>query len=164
MYRLFRTIYTAPHIRVVPYLAGMLTGYLGHWMRGKHLKMKRVLVRVGWNVFCGFLLLPILMVNDVSALSTFTCALSYSFLKFISGLCVGGLVILSVFSPEGRLQRVLSHGCFVQLNKMSYGMYVIHPVAILLVFGLQSHPVVLDDISWVSTYLWFMSLRILFLA
>lgn len=152
MYQLFRTIYTAPHIRVVPYLAGMLIGYLGNWMEINLLEINRTWVRVGWNVFSGFLLLPILIAHDPSTLSTFTCALTYSFLKFISSLCVGGLIILCAFSPEGRVQRFLSHGCFVHLNKMSYGMYVIHPIVILLVFGLQSHPVLLDDISWVSTY------------
>lgn len=128
----------------------MLIGYLGHWMKKHPVKMKLFLVRIAWNLFIGVLVVPIVMSSDADSISTFVCALTYSLMKFVYGICVGGLIILNVFASDCLIQRILSHGWFVHLNKVSYGMYLMHPIVVLLVFGFRSQPVLLTDVLWVS--------------
>lgn len=142
----FRRLYSAPHVRVVPYLAGMLWGFISHWIKSHPLK----LVRFSWIILVGFLVMPIVISPGVSV-PVYGCALLYSLGKYVYGITVGALITYSIFSPPDSVaKRFLSNGVIVHLNKLSYGMYVIHPIAIFIVFGLQSQPLVIDNLLWVS--------------
>lgn len=150
IYRLFDLTYTVPYIRVVPYLAGMLIGYWGYKLKQQPIKMKVIPTQVAWILLIGYLLTPILVSTDFETFSPLFCSLGYSLGKFIFGLCVGGVIILNVFAPEGLVRRVLSHNWFVHLNKLCYGMYLVHPVVIFLLFGLRSQPTYLSESLLVS--------------
>lgn len=150
LYKLFQLTYTAPHIRVIPFQAGMLIGYFAYWIRKHPVKMELKAVRIAWSLFIACLVVPIFFSSDAENISTLVCALTYSLMKFIYGVCVGGIIILNVFAPDCLIQRILSHGWFVHLNKISYGMYLMHPIVIFLISGTRSQPLVLTDLLWVS--------------
>lgn len=150
MYRLYKTLYTAPHIRVIPFQAGALVGYLGYRLKKHPIVIKEIPARIAWVAVIGYLLAPILFGSDVDTISSLICSLGYSVGKFIYGLSLGGLIILNVFAPDCLAQRILSHNCFVHLNKLCYGMYLVHPLVIILLFGLRSQPTYLSESLLVS--------------
>lgn len=150
IYKLYDLTYTAPHIRVIPFQAGMLIGYLGYKLKKHPIKMKVIPVQIAWLFLIGYLLGPILISTDVDTISSLFCSLGYSLGKLLYGLCVGGVIILNVFAPEGLIRRTLSHNVFVHLNKVCYGMYLVHPIVIILLFGLRSQPTYLTESLLVS--------------
>ena len=94
--------------------------------------------------------MPVLLGQDVDGMSTLVCALTYSLGKLYYGFCVAGIILLSVYSPLGIVQRVLSPNAFVHLNKVCYGMFLVHPLVVMVLFGLRTTPAVLTESVLVS--------------
>lgn len=112
--------------------------------------MNLFLVRTAWVLAIGYLLGPIVLNSNVDSLSSLICSLGYSVGKFFYGSAVGGLILLNIFAPDSIVQRVLSHGFFVHLNKLCYSMYLFHPLVVILLFGLRSQPIYLSESIMVS--------------
>lgn len=150
MYRLYAVLYTAPHVRVVPYLAGMLIGYLGHRLQKYPIELGKLPILLTWIAVIAYLITPIFFESRVDTISSLMCAIGYSIGKFIYGICVGILIMLCLFTPDTIVQRTLAHKVFVHLNKLCYGMYLVHPLVIILLFGLRTQPTYLTESLLVS--------------
>lgn len=151
LYRLYDLLYTSPLVRVIPYQAGLLMGYFAHWLR----KYPRKVEKVAWLAYylaLAYVLSPIVFATDVDHLSSLICSLGYSIGKFVYGASIGGIIIMCIMAPESLIPKTLCRSAFVHLNKLCYGMFLVHPAVVILLFGLRTQPVFLTPSLLVRFY------------
>lgn len=138
IYRLYEATYTVPYIRVIPFQAGMVMGFMANHHRKDPIKMKTYLIVLSWVLLIAYLLAPIVASSDVENVSSIICSIMYSLGKFVYGLSIGGAIMLCLIASSSRISQILSHKFFVHLNKLCYGMFLVHPIVVLLLFGMRS--------------------------
>lgn len=144
IYRLYEKTYTVPYIRVIPFQAGMIVGYMANWHRKDPIKAKPIFIILAWILLIGYLLAPIIASSDVDSISPLICAIMYSIGKFVYGLAIGGVILLCLIASQSTIPKILSHKLFVHLNKLCYGMFLVHPIVVLLLFGLRTQAATLS--------------------
>lgn len=64
-------------------------------------------------------------------------------------------IILASTSENGvPITKLLNHKIFVHLNKLSYGIYLLNPVVVAMVYGVKDHSDHFTPITLVSLFLW----------
>lgn len=141
MYKLYDDLYMKPWIRVAPYQAGVLMAYMAHTIQNRQpFKVGLWKNRVVWALIIAFMVMPIFTSSHRSDVPVWGCSLMYSLGKFIYGLTIGLVILLCQTGNGGRINTLLSHSSFVRFNKLTYGIYLIHPVIIGVIYGLQPTP------------------------
>lgn len=52
----------------------------------------------------------------------------------------------------GIVNKILSLDIFSRLSKLSYTIYLIHPVLVMSIYSVRNYPLLADEILFVSTY------------
>lgn len=132
-----------------PYLAGCTVGYIMFRMKGKKLPDNRYITVSYWiaTMLIFFGTLFIMWFKDVSAVNY---ALALSFGRYFMGLFVGSWILMCHYGYGGVVNRILSLKLFVHMNKLTYVIYLIHPIFIIFFSSTQESTPHFDISSLVS--------------
>ncbi|KAJ6633837.1 Nose resistant to fluoxetine protein 6, partial [Pseudolycoriella hygida] len=146
MHDLGDDMYTSPWTRILPYLIGVGSGWF--LLHHKHtLNIDKKLTKYIYLAAAS-----IIVACHCSAINR---ALSYKFVAplitliriFYSGSTVW-IVLASTSENGAAITKWLNHRIFVHLNKLSYGIYLLNPVVVALVYGLKNHSDHFDPITF----------------
>lgn len=132
-----------------PYLAGCVVGYIMFQIRDKKYPENRYITVSYWTVTC-IIIIGTLFLTSFKDSSASNFALTMPFARLFMGLFVGSWVVMCRFGYGGIVNTFLSSKFFVHFNKVTYTMYLIHPVIILLFNSTQESSPHFDVSSIVS--------------
>ncbi|KAK9872833.1 hypothetical protein WA026_019618 [Henosepilachna vigintioctopunctata] len=129
--------YNHTHTRFAPYIVGMIFGYYLHKMKKdqKILKFNRVTLSFLWIILVGGLLFCVFdglkFTTDVS--NKWLDGLYLGFNRTIWSVIVSFTILLCCTGNGGVIDMFLSHPVFQVLSKLTYSMFLIHYMIILVV-------------------------------
>ncbi|XP_076473237.1 nose resistant to fluoxetine protein 6-like [Bombus vancouverensis nearcticus] len=143
-YRTMSEIYIRPWCRIPPYLIGMATCHLlTKWNYKSHFSKKSLIV--GWSlaILCNCSILFGLANKNISlGLSVLYLALS----RTCWALGIAWLVVACTTNNGGIVNKILSLDIFSRLSKLSYTIYLIHPVLVMSIYSVRNYPLLADEI------------------
>lgn len=90
----------------------------------------------------------------MSHLSTLNRGVSYilaapliAAIRIFYSSSVAWMILASVMGHGGIFAKIFNCSVFVHLNKLSYGIYLLNPLIITVIYGMQDHSTHLDPIS-----------------
>ena len=132
-------VYQKPYCRIGAYLVGLLTGYL---MDKRELTKH---IDRDWLLTVGDLICSLLLACTVFVYSTdwsFTaCAFYFSFSRVVWSVAVCWLIVSCHLRPEKWINRFLSLKAFAWLSRLTYSVYLIHPIMITFYFYTQTQAI-----------------------
>ncbi|XP_071511439.1 nose resistant to fluoxetine protein 6-like [Diadema antillarum] len=127
-------IYSKPYCRIPPYLVGMLLGFLMYRQGDRKIRLKPVLVALGWTVATavgmscvyGLFHAKVTLAGSVlyQMLSRFAWAVALSWVVFACKEGYGGWV-----------NDILSWSAWLPLSRVTYSAYLLHPIVIYIFYG-----------------------------
>ena len=135
--------YKAPWIRFLPYLHGILMGFILWRLKGKEFKMHQVIVTLGWILAAAVGLLVVFGLKDIRKTSA-PEAPSYTMLEAVLyegfaktgwSLSLAWVAFACSKGYGGLVDKFLSWGLFQPFAKMSYMAYLFH-LGIIFYWGL----------------------------
>ncbi|XP_055312462.1 O-acyltransferase like protein-like [Sitodiplosis mosellana] len=147
LHSLLSDIYIRPWTRVLPYLVGVAAGYVMYMMKGK-LPLGEKTIKITWIVM---ITIPILCHKSTINPNTsyVTTAFALTIMRILYPASISWMILASHAGYGGRFAKFLNHPIFVHINKLSYGIYLLNPVVIILVYGWQDHSTHIDPVSMV---------------
>ena len=141
-------IYQKPYCRFGAYLVGLLTGYLIDKRElTKHIDRD-------WIVFTGDAVCSFLLVCTVFVYSSswpfIACAFYFSLSRVIWSAAVCWLIVSCHLRPAKRINRFLSLKPFAWLSRLTYSVYLIHPIMITFYFYTQTHAITVNHANILS--------------
>eukprot|EP00795_Rhopilema_esculentum_P001737 gene1737-16222_t len=145
-------VYIKPYCRIIPYLAGMLLGYL--LFRKVQIKgqLKPLFAVIGWAVAigCGMAVVygtwdttkkggkPFTEAENIlyGSLSRLTWSVALSWVIFACHTGVGGLV-----------NSILSWRAFIPLSRLTFGAYLLHPLVMIIFYQTKQSPRAYTDMD-----------------
>ncbi|XP_055307401.1 O-acyltransferase like protein-like, partial [Sitodiplosis mosellana] len=145
---LLSDIYIPPWTRVLPYLVGVAAGYVMYMMKGK-LPLGKKTIRMIWIVM---ITTPISchlspLKRDASYVTT---AFAITIMRVLYPASISWMILASYAGYGGLFARFLSHPIFVHISKLSYGIYLLNPMVIIVIYGWQDHSTHIDPVSMVA--------------
>ncbi|XP_037035324.1 nose resistant to fluoxetine protein 6-like [Bradysia coprophila] len=134
-YHLF-DFYSQPWNRMHPYLAGCTVGYAMFQIKDKKYPKNWYTTVSYWTV-TGTIMIGTLFLTSFKETPAFNFAVALSVGRYAMGLFAGSWVVMCHIGYGGIVNTILSSRFFVHLNKVSYIMYLIHPILILLLNSTQ---------------------------
>lgn len=86
------------------------------------------------------------MIRDASYIMT---AFAITIGRVVYPASISWMILASYAGYGGAFAKFLNHPVFVHINKLTYAIYLIHPVIIVMLFGWQSHSKHIHPISMV---------------
>ncbi|XP_065065008.1 nose resistant to fluoxetine protein 6-like [Rhopilema esculentum] len=145
-------VYIKPYCRIIPYLAGMLLGYL--LFRKVQIKgqLKPLFAVIGWAVAIGGGMAVVYGTWDTTkkggkpfteaenilygSLSRLTWSVALSWVIFACHTGVGGLV-----------NSILSWRAFIPLSRLTFGAYLLHPLVMIIFYQTKQSPRAYTDMD-----------------
>ncbi|XP_052213782.1 O-acyltransferase like protein-like isoform X5 [Dreissena polymorpha] len=129
-------VFTKPWCRVAPYCVGLLLGLI--LLRAGSRRPNKLVVAVGWLVaLClGIFLVYIPYTKYADGLEPWTLAQQAAYEALgrpVWGLCVAWVVYACATGFGGPLNEFLSLSGFIPLSRVTYLVYLLHPVLMVLV-------------------------------
>ncbi|KAL5011855.1 hypothetical protein ScPMuIL_010406 [Solemya velum] len=128
----FIDYYIKPYCRMGPYLMGMITGYFLYKTECK-VKMNKAVVVFGWLVstFCALAVLYGLYdAMNGHPLTENVSALFNAVHRTVWGGCVCWVIFACSTGYGGPVNTILSWNALLPLTRLTYTMYLIHPIVI----------------------------------
>ncbi|XP_037035315.1 nose resistant to fluoxetine protein 6-like [Bradysia coprophila] len=122
--------YIEPWNRMHPYLAGCTVGYIMFQIKGKKFSENRYITLSYWTVTAATIV-GSLFLTSFKESTALNFALALSVGRYVMGVFAGSWVVMCHIGYGGIVNTILSSRFFVHLNKVSYIMYLIHPILIL---------------------------------
>lgn len=122
--------YTPPWMRILPYMAGIVTGVVLVHIKSRKFKPSLRSQRTYWIVF-GMIIVQSLFVTYFKNVPVWLFAASFSVGRFALALVWGSALIACALGLGGVGNRILSGAVFVHLDRLSYAMYVLNPVLVV---------------------------------
>ncbi|XP_068968944.1 nose resistant to fluoxetine protein 6-like isoform X4 [Bombus flavifrons] len=145
-YKTLTYFYIRPWCRIPPYLIGMATCHLlAKWKYKLHLSKKSLIV--GWSlaILCNCSILFGLANRNISlGLSVLYLALS----RTCWALGIAWLVVACTTNNGGIVNKILSLDIFIILGKLTYGVYLLNPVTILLAYSLNYYVLYVNIVTF----------------
>lgn len=149
-------IYQKSYCRIGAYLVGLLTGYLIN----KPELMKRIdrsrLLAIG-DVTSSILLVCTVFVYSTNW-SFVACAFYFSLSRVVWSVAVCWLIVSCHLRPDKLINRFLSIRVFAWLSKLTYSVYLIHPIMLTFYFYTQTQSITVNH----SNIFFFASLATIF--
>ncbi|XP_072014078.1 nose resistant to fluoxetine protein 6-like isoform X1 [Amphiura filiformis] len=133
-------IYDKPWTRISPYFVGMAVGFI--MVRRPHLRMRPIVVLCGWVLASAVGLVVIYVVNNAfyrdwslaeqgiyNGLGSFTWA-----------SCVGWVILACKNGYGGWINTFLSWNFWVPVGKLTYTVYLVHPIILRNILFSSSNP------------------------
>ncbi|KAG4070645.1 hypothetical protein HA402_013565 [Bradysia odoriphaga] len=135
MHELGDDMYTSPWTRILPYLIGVGSGWI-------------LLNRKDWlNIdrkSTNYLFLVAISIIGACHCSVINRGLSYKFaaplvtmIRIFYSVATAWIILASTSANSVPIAKFLNHKLFVHLNKLSYGIYLLNPVIVALVYGVK---------------------------
>ncbi|XP_070534767.1 O-acyltransferase like protein-like [Ptychodera flava] len=140
-------LYTKPYYRITQYLIGIILGYVLFRLKGKKVKIHKVL-----NVFlwCCSTIVAYLVIygpyfsTDENPTPQAASILYLSTHRFLLSACIGWVIFACATGNGGPVDRFLSWRGWLPLARVNYCAYLLHLTVILMY-------------TWSLKYLWFYS-------
>ncbi|XP_072014421.1 nose resistant to fluoxetine protein 6-like [Amphiura filiformis] len=133
-------IYDKPWTRISPYFVGMAVGFV--MVRRPHLRMRPIVVLCGWVLASAVGLVVIYVINNVFYRDWSLAEQSiYSGLaSFTWALCVGWVILACKNGYGGWINTFLSWNFWVPVGRLTYTVYLVHPIILRNILFSSSNP------------------------
>ncbi|GFR70558.1 nose resistant to fluoxetine protein 6-like [Elysia marginata] len=149
-------LYISPYCRMGPYLAGMLCGYALYYMDGRRVRLHRALVVLGWVASAAIALTVLYGLKDYfngKEMSLHLAATYNALSRTAWGVSVAWVIFSCSTGYGGVVNTFLSWSVWVPLSRLTYVVYLIH-IIVIIVWGATSRsPFYIDDMTIVYLYL-----------
>ncbi|XP_045479180.1 O-acyltransferase like protein-like [Harmonia axyridis] len=134
------------HSRLSNYLVGIIGGIIMHTLRGKDIKINKVVNLVTWIITLSVMVFLILYLHDVVQNPTVDKTnFFYALQRPIWSAGILWIVFSCHFGYGGIINDILSIPCFQIGSRLSYCMYIVHFMVIFLYSGsLRTYQLVND--------------------
>ncbi|KAJ6632736.1 Nose resistant to fluoxetine protein 6 [Pseudolycoriella hygida] len=122
--------YIEPWNRMHPYLAGCAVGYVMFKIKDKKFPKNRF-ITVSYCTGAIVTFVATLFSTSFTGATSLIFALALSFGRFFMGLFIGSIVVMCHIGYGGMMNTFVSHRLFVHVNKVTYVMYLVHPLIII---------------------------------
>lgn len=165
-------LYTKPWTRMNPFLSGAAIGWLLYKVNGKSISFSGLYVFAYWLVAAALFAFTIFMTYKRDILPVL-CATMLSLGKYIFGLFIGSLIVMSHLGYGGNFvlpshaiaannfnllsifiggfTRSMGHRMFVHLGKLTFTMYMVSPMVVTAFYGLKEVSTHFDEITTVRS-------------
>jgi peptidoglycan/LPS O-acetylase OafA/YrhL len=139
----YETIYAGLHVRFGALAMGVLIALIYHSGSGKKLLERYAILRITLLLLSLCLLVPALVANEAAvtgdqlAFKSIFAAYPYLFAAAIAYIILYSLTEKGRRSPIGKF---LYSRCWYPIAQLSYSMYLIHPIIILVFYKYMYHP------------------------
>jgi len=121
-----RKLYYATNTRASPYLIGILFGYFLHLNRGKHFKLNRICVILGWLVGLSLIATCIFAVYGQNTLPIVEEAFYVTLTRIAWPLGLCWVVFACMQGYGGLATSFLSSPLWQPMSRLSYSAYIFH--------------------------------------
>ncbi|XP_071495950.1 nose resistant to fluoxetine protein 6-like [Diadema antillarum] len=129
-------IYVKPYCRIPPYLVGMAMGYIIYQIGKRKIRMSPALAAAGWAMASGVGIAVVYGLYGISrgtvTPSTTTSAAYVSLSTFAWAVTLSWVVFACHYGYGGVIDSFLSWSFWVPLSRLTYSVYLFHPVVIKL--------------------------------
>ncbi|XP_076472960.1 nose resistant to fluoxetine protein 6-like [Babylonia areolata] len=147
--------YFKPYNRMGPYIIGLLAGYFLYRTDCK-LRISWLVNAVLWALATACALAVLFGLSDDSYTNPVTVPVA-AFYNAVSrtvwGACVAWVVIACVTGNGGFVNTILSWSAFVPVSRLSYCIYLLHIMVIMLYVMNRRATIFFDDVNLVFLYL-----------
>ncbi|XP_011450645.3 nose resistant to fluoxetine protein 6 [Magallana gigas] len=151
----FSKYYIKPWCRMGPYIIGIMFGYLLYKTKGK-LRIHKVLNLLVWAVSATLACLVLYGLYDAmngNPLSTNVSSLYNATDRTVWGACVCWVIYACATGNGGFVNTLLSWSAFGPLARLSYCLYLVHPVIMYAYYFSSRTPIYLTDFSAIYLFL-----------
>nr|XP_016936647.1 nose resistant to fluoxetine protein 6 [Drosophila suzukii] len=121
-----RKLYYATNTRASPYLIGILFGYFLHLNRGKHFKLNRICVILGWLVGLSLIATCMFAVYGQNTLPIVEEAFYVTLTRIAWPLGLCWVVFACMQGYGGLATSLLSSPLWQPMSRLSYSAYIFH--------------------------------------
>ncbi|XP_072168994.1 nose resistant to fluoxetine protein 6-like [Diadema setosum] len=129
-------IYIKPYCRIPPYLVGMAMGYIIYRIGKRKIRMSPSLAAAGWAMASGVGIAVVYGLYGISrgtvTPSSTTSAAYVSLSTFAWAVALSWVVFACHYGYGGVIDSFLSWSFWVPLSRLTYSVYLFHPVVIQL--------------------------------
>ncbi|XP_076348472.1 O-acyltransferase like protein-like [Tachypleus tridentatus] len=132
-------VYIKPYCRMGPYLVGMALGYI-LFRTGRKIVLKTRYSLLGWSlaIVCNTLVLYGMWPAYEGKLPSNLASAMYSALaRTVWAVGLAWLTFACTVGYGGFITTFLSWKAFIPLSRLTYSAYLVHPVAIAALYGVQ---------------------------
>ncbi|KAK3088864.1 hypothetical protein FSP39_024750, partial [Pinctada imbricata] len=151
----YQWYYEKPFCRLGPYIVGILTGYALFKSRCR-VKINKYLNLLTWAVATALAVTILYGLRDPiveSPMSTQVSALYNTTHRTVWGACVCWVIFACATGNGGFINTLLSWRTFGPFARMSYCIYLIHPLVMYLYYGNLREMIYLADLSGIYLFL-----------
>lgn len=145
MHDLGGDLYIAPWTRILPYLIGVGAGWT-YYHHKDGLPLSQKSIRFMWTLATT--------VAIMSHLSTINRDISYVWaapiitaIRVFYSASIAWMIVASALGQGGWFARLMGFHWFVHVNKLSYGIYLLNPFVISVIYGSKDHSTHIDPIT-----------------
>ncbi|XP_041468383.1 nose resistant to fluoxetine protein 6-like [Lytechinus variegatus] len=139
---IFSTVYIKPYCRITPYLVGMVLGYAFHSWRGTRIRVRKLVVIIGWAVATATGLAVVYgLYGEFNGrpLSTAENAIYMAFGHFAWAIALSWVIFACHYGYGGWINDFLSWKAWIPLCRLTYGAYLFHPLLMNVFVGNTTH-------------------------
>lgn len=142
-------LYTSPWVRVLPYLSGVASGWYLQQSAGRPLPLRQQTVQLLWTLATTVMLICHMAtyVRDSTHVVGVPMIVG---VRLLYGGSACWMIVASMKGQGGWFARVTGWPVFVHLNKLSYGIYLLNPIVVALIYGLSDHSASVEPITQVN--------------
>ncbi|XP_070534770.1 nose resistant to fluoxetine protein 6-like isoform X2 [Ptychodera flava] len=140
-------LYTKPYYRITQYLIGIVLGYVLFRLKGKKVKIHKVLNIFIWicnTVVAYQVIYGTYITSDENPAPQGAAILYLSIHRFLLSACIGWVIFACATGNAGPVDQFLSWRGWLPLARVNYCAYLLHLTVILMY-------------TWSLKYLWFYS-------
>lgn len=140
-------LYCAPHTRVLPYLVGVVAGYLTI-VYNRKLPLKRSTIRILWAISIFTAILCHLS-TTFRHISHHVAASTLAASRVLYGISIAWMIVASACGHGGVFARILNFRGFRHVGKLTFAIYLIHPTIIILILNSRDQSTHYEPVSTV---------------
>ncbi|XP_036139608.1 nose resistant to fluoxetine protein 6-like [Monomorium pharaonis] len=148
MYRLRDILYITPWARINSYIIGIIAGYTLIKLNNNML-LKREIVISCWCIFCLASACNVFVLFYKRLESVLFIAIYVAFHKTVWAIGIGWIVIACSTKHGGIINKLLSLKIWIPLSRLTYCVYLIHPVIIRSIRYYSETSIHFELISWI---------------
>ncbi|XP_070574876.1 nose resistant to fluoxetine protein 6-like [Ptychodera flava] len=130
-------LYTKPYHRIPQYLIGIALGYILFKLKGKKIKINKIVNCVLWCCAAAVALAVVYgpySSDDSYRVPQWAAVMYLTLFRFAVSLCVGWMIFACATGNGGPVNSLLSWSGWLPLSKINYCSYLVHMIVIYLYF------------------------------
>ncbi|KAK3706696.1 hypothetical protein RRG08_019691 [Elysia crispata] len=149
-------LYISPYCRMGPYLAGMLCGYALYRINGQRVRIHWALVVAGWGASAATALAVLYGLKDYfggKEINLHVAATYNALSRTAWGVSIAWVIFSCVTGHGGVVNKFLSWSLWIPLSRLTYAVYLIHIIVLVLWGAMARSPFYIDDMTIILLYL-----------